>query len=103
MVFFCCFGLVSINYNSILSKEPGILQNQPLFGYIAGTGFLNNTLYFQTVCESKWDGGSKNGDSSLGDQTDFLPNVINYRDFVFRICPKLNSEFHRDYDYAKNK
>lgn len=26
-----------------------------------------------------------------------IANMINYRDFVFRICPKLNYEFHKEY------
>lgn len=93
--------LVVVNYNNIQSKEPGIVNNQPLFGYIAGTGFLNNTLYFQTVCESNWSNSAKNLQED--GTADYIPNVVNYRDFVFQICPKLNSEFHRDYEYAKNK
>jgi hypothetical protein len=32
-----------------------------------------------------------------------MPNIVNYRDFVFKVSPKLNSEFHRDYEYALNK
>ena len=34
---------------------------------------------------------------SAGEKSQFIPNVTNYRDFVFKICPKLNYEFHNEY------
>lgn len=34
---------------------------------------------------------------AIGSEGQNIPNIINYRDFVFKICPKLNYEFHKEY------
>ena len=55
------------------------------------TRFIDSHLHFQEVS------GFDKVKESVGDKSQFIPNVTNYRDFVFKICPKLNYEFHNEY------
>ena len=77
--------LVSFRFEGGLSLDKGQGPAGSI-GFISGTGFLDPRIYMQTV---KWEGGQANPDQ--------LPNLTNYREFIFRITPKLNFEFHKDY------
>ena len=49
---------------------------------------MDQSIYFQDVpaLEFSKDSGTVQ-----------ISNMVNYRDFVFKICPKLNFEFHKEY------
>jgi hypothetical protein len=49
---------------------------------------LDRDCYFQTVDRDEFNPHVK---------TERFANIINYRDFLWRITPKLKTEFHKDY------
>ena len=53
---------------------------------------MDEALYFQ----SQQAGASDNSFHSISE-------MVNYRDAIFVLAPKLNYEFHRDYKEAKKK
>ncbi len=68
------------NINSILTNKTAInslMHN----GFLSSYGFLNDELYFEKV-----------------DKKDFK---LNFKNYLFVVTPKLNSEFHDEYKKSK--
>jgi len=63
-------------------------NSKAISGFMSGTGFLDKNLYFQTVDQEE---------NKLGAQKSNYPNIINTRDLLWKICPQLDYQFHRDY------
>ena len=64
-----------------LLEEKKALNDLVLQGYLSSYGFLNDEICFEKV-----------------EQTD---QYLNYRNFLFIVTPKLNSEFHDEYKRSK--
>lgn len=72
-------------------------EHEKYVGYISGTGYLDNRIYFQTVPYNP----DLLEDTSIPETQ--IPLLTNFRDFVFVITPKLNFEFHKDYVKTLNQ
>ena len=68
------------NITKILKKKQSVYSFM-FNGYLSSYGFLNDELYFEKIEKNKID--------------------LNYRNYLFVVCPKLNSEFHDEYKKSK--
>ena len=64
------------NLNSILLKKH-LLNNMLYTGFLSSYGFLDDEIYFEKIEKKE--------------------AYLNYRNYLFVVCPKLNSEFHDEY------
>ena len=95
--------IAKVNRNEESEQQQALVNKNPeLYGFISATGYiiffnnkissyLDKNIYFQTT---------KQPENGLQQSTAQQKNIINYRDFVWRIYPKLNFEFHKDYQKA---
>jgi hypothetical protein len=58
-------------------EEKKTLSDYMFNGYLSSYGFLNDEVYYEKVESSE--------------------ALVNYRNLLFVICPKLNSEFHDEF------
>lgn len=64
-------------------------------GFLAAMGFMDNQIYLQEA------EGFEQSRSGMRASDPRVPNMINYRDAVFVICPKLSSEFHKEHQKSR--
>ena len=68
------------NFQSMMEEKKS-LQELMLQGYLSSFGFLNDEIFFEKVSSQQ--------------------KLPSYRNYLFVITPKLNSEFHDEYKKAK--
>ena len=66
-------------------SKKSLFNLTKLTGFLSTKGFMNKNIAFQTI------------EGAVDHTTLTVDNIVNFRDFVFMVTPKLKSDFHRDY------